>query len=245
MSPHTLLRCWREAQSGEGRAVLLSGEAGIGKSRLVLALRQHISDRGFTTLNYHGSPYHQGSSLYPIVAAVEAAAGFLPGDGSAAKLEKLEAFLSQSGHDPRESAPLYASLPAIPTESRYPPLNLGPQQQKRRTLDLLDRHLADITAKGPVLMVVEDLHWIDPSTLEVIDRLMTRVGDASHSPGHDAPPGVRIALDGRRLHDNSVSAPIVALQQRAAQSRRGARHRPRVRSAAARNWICRPSSARR
>jgi predicted ATPase/class 3 adenylate cyclase len=163
---------WVDATAGNGRALLLSGEAGIGKSRLVLALRQSLAEGSFAELRYYCSPYHQNSSFYPIINQLRNAAGLIPDEPSATKLDRLEDWLARSEPEALRVAPLIASLLSISAEGRYPPLNLSPRQQKRRTMEALERQLTSLAATMPVLMVVEDLHWVDPSTREFLDRLI-------------------------------------------------------------------------
>ncbi len=172
-----LLRRWEQAKVGEGQVVLLSGEPGIGKSRLVRALRESLGDEPRTRLSYHCSPYHATSPLRPVMEQLERAAGFERNDPAEAKLVKLETLLREAGDGPAESAPLLAALLAIPAGDRHPPLDLTPQRQRAKTLEALLAQLVGLAARGPVLVVFEDAHWSDPSTRELFDQVVERVRD--------------------------------------------------------------------
>jgi class 3 adenylate cyclase/predicted ATPase len=166
---------WPRVKTREGQTVLLSGEAGIGKSRLTIALQRSLAEESFRVLRYYCSPYHRNSSFYPIIKQLEQAARFLSSDAPEVKLDKLENLVLQSELDMSHVVPLFASLLSIPTEARYLPLSFSPRQQKRLVLDALEEKLTRLTAKTPLLMVFEDLHWVDPSTREFLDRLIKRV----------------------------------------------------------------------
>src|SRR5262249_26832167 len=132
-----LLRRWAQAKNGEGQVALLSGEPGIGKSRLLRALQQKLAEDSYTRVLHFCSPYHQSSALYPAIEYLQRAAQFERGGGDERKLEKLERFLDQSTDDLQEAVPLLAALLSISTGARYPPLDLAPEQQKSRTLEAL------------------------------------------------------------------------------------------------------------
>jgi DNA-binding SARP family transcriptional activator len=155
-----LLRRWRQAARGEGRVVLLSGEPGIGKSRLTVELQKRV--QADTHLRYFCSPHHQDSALYPIINQLQQAARFRHDDTDQQRLDKLEAVLAQLNND-KDAAPLIADLLSIPTGGRYPPLELTPQKRKGKTLRALLAQLGGLAAREPVLMVLEDVHWIDPT----------------------------------------------------------------------------------
>jgi class 3 adenylate cyclase len=170
-----LLDLWRQAKAGEGQVVLISGEPGIGKSRVVQALRQELRSERHLALRHFCSPYHTNSALYPISTALERAAGFAAEDQPAAKLAKLEVLLGRASERPTEAVPLIAALLGIPGGERYPTLNLSPQRQKQRTLEILMEHWAGLARARPVLSLYEDVHWIDPTTLELLEFLVGRV----------------------------------------------------------------------
>jgi class 3 adenylate cyclase/predicted ATPase len=170
-----LLARWAKARGGKGQAVLLAGEAGIGKSRLVQALRERLAGEPYTRMSLQGSPYHTGSPLWPVIGFLERMAGFAQGDGAGMKLAKLEALLRQAVDDVAETAPLLAALLSIPAGRRYPPLDLSPQRQRERTFAILLDQLAGLAARQPVLATFADVHWFDSSTLELIGRVIERL----------------------------------------------------------------------
>ena len=170
-----LIDRWCQAKTGEGQAVLLAGEAGIGKSRLLLALREQQRQEAQTRLRCQCSPHHISSALWPIIQQLERTAGFERDDTSERKLEKLEALLGQAVSDVRPVAPLIASLLSIDDGGRYPSLNLSPQAQKARTLSALVAQLEGLAAKQPVLMVLEDAHWLDPTSIELFEEVVARI----------------------------------------------------------------------
>jgi len=170
-----LSRRWEQAKGGEGQVVLLSGEPGIGKSRLTQALQDWIGDEPHTRLLYQCSPHHTNSALYPIISQIERAAGFETGETADGKLDKLEALLAPTFQPPAEVVPLIASLLSIPGGERYPLPDLTPQQRKDRTLAALNTQLADLAAQQPVLFIFEDAHWIDPTSLELLELTVALV----------------------------------------------------------------------
>ena len=164
-----LLRRWSKAKSGQGQVVLLSGEPGIGKSRLTAALMQRLSNEPHTRLRYFCSPQHTDSALYPIISQKERAAGFTHDDTAQAKLDKLDALLAQS-FTPRQDTALLAEMMSLPNDGRYPALELTAQQRRQKTLEALTAQLEALSRSNPVLMIFEDVHWIDPTSLEVLGQ---------------------------------------------------------------------------
>ncbi len=169
-----LLRRWSKAESGEGQVVLLSGEPGIGKSRLTSALLERLSSEPHTRLRYFCSPQHTDSALYPIITQMERAAGFAYDDTVHAKLQKLDALLSQSFTPPQDRA-LFAELLSLLNDGRYPSLDLTPQQRRQRTFEVLTTQIVSLAEQRPVLMIFEDVHWIDPTSLEALGRGIDRI----------------------------------------------------------------------
>src|SRR5215472_9282049 len=163
----------REAWAGAGQIVLLSGEAGIGKSRLAAQLAAEVANEPHTRLRYQCSPYHRDSVLHPFVVQLGRAARVAPEDPAETQLDKLEAILASARI--AETAPLFASLLSIPTGERYPPLALSAAQQRRLTLAALLDQLEALARQKPVLMLFEDAHWADATSLEVLDLTAERV----------------------------------------------------------------------
>jgi class 3 adenylate cyclase/tetratricopeptide (TPR) repeat protein len=170
-----LLDRWRNASEGEGQVALLSGEAGIGKSRILFALRERIGDAPHLRVRYQCSPHHVNDAFYPIASHVWHAAGFVSGEPGATRLAKLEAMIARSGLEPKAIAPFLAALLSIPGEGRYPPIEMAPSEQKERTIAALLALFEGLTKDAPVLAVLEDAHWIDPTALDVFSRLVDRL----------------------------------------------------------------------
>jgi class 3 adenylate cyclase/tetratricopeptide (TPR) repeat protein len=169
-----LLRRWSKAKSGEGKVVLLSGEPGIGKSRLTAALLENLASEPHTRLRYFCSPQHTDSPLYPIISQMERGAGFAHDDAAQAKLDKLEVLLAQT-FTPRQDAALFAEMLSLPNDGRHPTLELSPQQRRQKTLEALALQLEMLSRTSPVLMLFEDVHWIDPTSLEALSRTVDRL----------------------------------------------------------------------
>jgi predicted ATPase len=169
---------WRQARDGEGQVVLLSGEAGIGKSRITQALRDLAVDDNPMRLRQQCAPYYTSTTLYPFIHQFEYAAGIAPEDPADVKLEKVEKLLALSTGAVAEVAPLIATLLAIPIEPKYPPLDVSPQQQMAQTLNVIVDQYIGLAARQPVLMIVEDVHWADPVSLDIIEMIIDRAQGA-------------------------------------------------------------------
>jgi predicted ATPase/class 3 adenylate cyclase len=170
-----LLRRWQQAKDGEGQLVLLPGEPGIGKSRLVRELRGRLEGEPHLWLTYQCSPYHTSSPLHPVVEQLERAGGFQRDDMAEIKLDKLEALLAQGTKKLEGVVPLVAALLGIPTGDRYALPELTPQRQKQLALEALVDQLEGLSAEQPVLLVYEDVHWIDPTTQELLGLAIERI----------------------------------------------------------------------
>ncbi len=172
----TLLRAWQQATRGHGRLVLVSGEPGIGKSRLLAALEERLTGTPHASLRYFCSPLHQESTLHPIVARWEQEAGFARGDSPEERLRKLEEAVASAELSPEDFA-LIAGMLSVPTDGRYLQLELNPQRRKERTFGALLRRLGRLTQSDPVLLLFEDVQWADPSSLELLDTLIDRLSE--------------------------------------------------------------------
>ena len=166
-----LQRCWFKATGNEGQVVLLSGEAGIGKSRLTTAFLEFLADEGHVRLRYFCSPQHTDSALYPIVGQMERAAGLTRVDPPQTKLDKLDSVLKQTSTSAQDAA-LFAEMLSLPNDGRYPTLELTPHQRRQRTLEALVLQGEALARSCPVLMVFEDAHWADPTSLELFGRVV-------------------------------------------------------------------------
>jgi hypothetical protein len=211
-----LLRRWSKAKTGQGQVVLLSGEAGIGKSRLTAALLERLATEPHTRLRYSCSPQHTDSAFYPIIGQMERAAGFAYGDAAQAKLDKLDALLAQTSTS-KQDAVLFAEMLSMPNDGRYPALDLAPQQRRQKTLETLTAQLDALSRSNPVLMIFEDVHWSDPTSVEALGRAVDRIRNlgvlliTTHRPEFEPPwigrPHVT-ALTLNRLGEREIAALI-------------------------------------
>ena len=169
-----LLRRWSRAKSGEGQVVLLSGEAGIGKSRLTAVLVESLTPEPHTRFRYFCSPQHTDSAFYPIIGQMERAAGLLHDDTPRQKLDKLDALLAQTSTSVEDAA-VIAEMLSLPDDGRYPVLELTPQQRRQKMLEALTAQMETLSRQNPVLMIFEDAHWADPTSLEAFGRVIDRI----------------------------------------------------------------------
>jgi class 3 adenylate cyclase/tetratricopeptide (TPR) repeat protein len=171
-----LLRRWELARAGRGQLVLLAGDPGIGKSRLVAELRARLRGEPHTNLRYFCSPYYQASPLYPVITRLEYEAGFVRHDSPRDKLRKLEVLL-MPGSPSLEDVSLIANLLGVPLDASCQKLELSPYRRKYRTFDSLMHRLAALARQRPLLVLAEDVHWADPSSLELLDRMIGLLPD--------------------------------------------------------------------
>lgn len=199
---------WNEANDGAGQSVLISGEAGIGKSRLIEGLSQQLQDKAVLQLNFQCSPFHENSALYPIIQHLERAAGFLPADSDTEKLDKLSQTLRVQ-HP--EQLRLIADLLSVEADAALGPLDLPPQVKLDKTLDAVTDLLVAMAGEKPVLLLFEDAHWVDPTTLSLTDRVLERIGNlpvliiVTARPGFDP---------GWGMHYNALHLPLRRLAHR-------------------------------
>jgi class 3 adenylate cyclase len=170
-----LLRRWSRAKNGEGQVVLLSGEAGLGKSRLTAALAERLAREPHTRLRYFCSPQHTDSAFYPVIAQMARGAGLTHEDTAKAKLDKLDALLAQTSTSIEDTA-LFAEMLSLSNDGRFPSLGeLTSQQRRERTLQALVSQMEALGRQKPVLMIFEDAHWSDPTSLEIFSRVVSRI----------------------------------------------------------------------
>ena len=178
----TLLeQCWQQTRCGSGQVVLIAGQAGIGKSRLTQGMRERIRERiqePHTSLHYQCSPFHLNSPLHPFIEELESSAGFAREDTPAQRFEKLKAALADLGPHIEEALPLFAALLSLPA-GLYPPLQLSPQKQKEKTLEALIDRVRALTRRGPVMIAIEDIHWIDPTSHDLLETPCSDRGQPS------------------------------------------------------------------
>ena len=169
-----LLRRWAKAKNSEGQVVLLSGEGGIGKSRLIAALLERLAAEPHGRLRHFCSPQHTDSAFHPIIGQLERAAGLTHDDTLQAKLDKLDAMRARAAIRVEDAA-LFAEVLLLPNDGRYPALELDPQQRRQRALELLNLQIEALARSSPVLITFEDVHWIDPTSLEALGRVVERI----------------------------------------------------------------------
>jgi class 3 adenylate cyclase/predicted ATPase len=211
-----LLRRWSRAKTGAGQVVLLAGEPGIGKSRLTAALLKSVAPEPHTRLRYFCSPHHTDSAFYPVIGQMERAAGLAYTDTPKAKLDKLDALLALTSTS-TEDVSLFAEMLSLPNDGRYPSRQLTPEQRRQGMLEALAAQLQALARKNPVLMIFEDAHWTDPTTLEAFGRAVTRAATlpvllvVTFRPEFDPPwtgrPHVT-ALTINRLEEREINAMI-------------------------------------
>jgi len=172
-----LMEHWQQAKDGEGQVVLLSGEPGVGKSRVTQALRESTASEPQIRLRYQCSPYHANSAFHPIIDQISRAAGFERDDSAESRLDKLEALLALSAEDVARVAPLFAAVLSLPLD-RYPASGLSPQRQKAGTIAAFVEQTVALSLQQPVLMIFEDVQWVDPSTLETLTAIIDRIQSA-------------------------------------------------------------------
>jgi class 3 adenylate cyclase len=169
-----LLRRWSKAKSGQGQVVLLSGEPGIGKSRLTSALMERVAGEPHTRLRYFCSPQHTDSALHPIIGQMERAAGLAHGDTAQVKLDKIDALLALTSTSAQDAS-LFADMLSLPNDGHYPALDMTSEQRRQKTLEALGSQVEALSSSKPVLMILEDAHWTDPTSLEAFSRVVDRL----------------------------------------------------------------------
>lgn len=173
-----MLSRWRLAKGGVGQVVLIFGEPGIGKSRLVLALREWLHAERFTPVSYACSPHHMNSPLFPFISQLEREARFAPEDAAEKRLKRLELLLGENSEGPSSDAiQLFADLLGIPTGRPSTQPEMSPQQRKALLFRTFLARLDGLAARGPVMMVLEDAHWLDPTSRELFDQIVDRLQD--------------------------------------------------------------------
>jgi predicted ATPase len=170
-----LLRCWTKAKAGEGQVVLLSGEAGVGKSRLAAEFLRRIANEPQVLFRYYCSQQHRNSAFYPVRRQMERLAKWEGDDSQDARRDKLDAMLAQTATS-RQDAALFADMLSLPNDGRYPEIDMPAPQRRQSIMQALDRQIDTLARDMPVLVVVEDAHWADPTTLETFGRLVDRLG---------------------------------------------------------------------
>jgi predicted ATPase/class 3 adenylate cyclase len=172
-----LVERWHRAAKAEGQVALLSGEAGIGKSRVLAALRERVGEENFLVLRYQCSPHHVNDAFHPVIGQIWFAAGFVSGEAAGSRLEKLEKMIESTGLSSDGIAPFLASLLGLPTGERYPALDLAPSELRERMMAAMLAMTVGAAKQIPLLMIVEDAHWIDPTSLDLTTRMIGRLRD--------------------------------------------------------------------
>jgi class 3 adenylate cyclase/tetratricopeptide (TPR) repeat protein len=211
-------RRWQQSTEGEGQIVLISGEAGLGKSRIMQALKERAGEESRSRILYYCSPYHRDTPFHPVIEQFERGLRFERRDSLDQKLDKLEAVLAQLGIPVQPFAPLFAAFLSLRGAARYGPLGWNPEDTKKKTLEALVAVIEAMAVRQPVLMVVEDLHWADPSTLEMLNLLVERIPRArmlllaTSRPEFDPPWGDRPHISHVRLRrmNRKESAALIA-----------------------------------
>lgn len=212
-----LLDIFEEAEDGHGQLVAISGEAGIGKSRLQQWLKEQVSGRVDAWFTCYCLPYYQNTALNPLTDMLESQLGFASEDTSEERLAKLDSGLTRWGFLASDSSPFFASLLSLPAPPMHPPLNISPPRLKQEIMQRLVGLLFHAAERRPAVLVIEDIHWADPSTLEFIDVLLQQLPQhrmlvvLSHRPDFDLSPSAkhrarRIVLD--RLQDRDTETMI-------------------------------------
>lgn len=215
-----LLECWSQVKLGDGVVILLSGQAGVGKSRLTEALLERLAEDRHAEMRFACSPQHSNSALYPIVNELERAAGLTPDESPTKKLDKLDALLASTGTSPQHMM-LFADLLTLSNDGRYPVLGLSAGERRERTLDAVAAQVEALALRTPVLVIFEDAHWVDPTTLDLLGRLVGRVVSRRamlvvvfrpefQPPWIGRPHVVSLRLD--RLTDPEIGALVDSLQ---------------------------------
>lgn len=174
----TVLACWQQVQAGNGQIVLIRGEAGIGKSRLVQSFREQLPDDTYIYMKGRCSAYARNSAFHPVIELLQHGLQFSRDDDPRHKLDKLEQGLTRAGLSPTETVPLFASLLSLPLPPSVPPLTLSPPQRRQQLLQVLLRWLLSLAQRKPIVLVGEDLHWMDPSSVELLGLFLTHIAQA-------------------------------------------------------------------
>ena len=189
-----LRRCWSKALTGAGQVVLVTGEPGIGKSRLIAEFEEETNAELYHNLKYFGSPHQTDAALYAVIGELQRAAGFERADTPSERLAKLTALIKAAGHSATKGVTLIADLLSLPIEDRHAVQQLTPQQRKERTLAALLARIEDLAARQPMLVLVEDAHWLDPTSVEFLSIARRVDPEAARNDAHHRTSGIRTAL---------------------------------------------------